>query len=94
MLDVLKARCSLLRKFSITSFLLFILELRAGLPRLLLVIMTSFLAFPLSLKPPLYTSSVLKIAPLCAFYIYILTYQKKDKVIYVRGKLLITSTVQ
>jgi hypothetical protein len=32
MLDALKARRGLLRKFSITSFLLFILGLRAGLP--------------------------------------------------------------
>jgi hypothetical protein len=48
MLDALKARRGLLRKFSVTSFLLFILGLRAGLFRLLLVFMTSFLASPLS----------------------------------------------
>ena len=53
MLDALKARRGLLRKFSITSFLLFILGLQAGLPHLLLVFMISFLASPLSLKLPL-----------------------------------------
>jgi hypothetical protein len=43
MLDALKARRGILRKFSITSFLLFILGLRAGLSRLLLVFKTSFI---------------------------------------------------
>jgi hypothetical protein len=52
MLDALKARQGLLRKFSITSFLFFILGLQAGLPHLLLIFMTFFLASPLSLKPP------------------------------------------
>ena len=52
MLDVLKARRGLLRIFSITSFLLFILGLQVGLPHLLLAFVTFLLASPLSLNPP------------------------------------------
>jgi hypothetical protein len=50
MLDALKTRRSLLRKFFITSFLLFTLGLRADLPRLLLVFMISFLISHLPLR--------------------------------------------
>jgi hypothetical protein len=50
MLDVLKTRRGLLRKFFITFFLLFTPGLRAGLPRLLLVFMISFPVSPLPLR--------------------------------------------
>ena len=50
MLDALKTRHDLLRKFFMTSCLLCTLGLWAGLPRLLLVFMISFLAFPLLLR--------------------------------------------
>jgi hypothetical protein len=50
MLDALKTHRSLLKKFFITFFLLFTLGLRAGLPRLLLVFMISFLVSPFPLR--------------------------------------------
>jgi hypothetical protein len=49
MLDALKTCRSLLRKFFMTSCLLFTLGLRAGLPYLLLVFMIFFLTSPLLL---------------------------------------------
>ena len=50
MLDALKTRRGLLRKFFITFSLLFTLGLRAGLPCLLLVFKISFLVSPLPLR--------------------------------------------
>jgi hypothetical protein len=50
MLDALKTRRGLLRKFFMTFCLLCTLGLRTALPRLLLVFTISFLAFPLPLR--------------------------------------------
>jgi hypothetical protein len=50
MLDDLKTRRGLLRKFFITFFLLFTLGLRVGLPHLLLVFMIFFHVSPFPLR--------------------------------------------